>query len=83
MKKGNIQRIRESAEMIENIEYQMQEAWKFDRTSDMHTHWLDNPACSCPKMDNRERFYTGQRIYIEKCLVHGHIVFGDKVKQES
>jgi len=68
----NKEKIKESGILLEEIEFKMQDAWKFERNSNMHTHWIENPACSCPIMDNKDA-YPYHRIYTSGCLVHGDI----------
>jgi len=80
MNKNDLKKIKESAKLIEELEFKLQDAWKFERNSKMHTHWLYNPACTCPKLDNEERFYTGQRIYSKDCIVHGDTI---EIKKEE
>jgi hypothetical protein len=70
LKKGEFRKVIQSGKKIQEIEFSMQKAWKFNLDESKHTHWFLNPACSCPKMDNFDRFGTGS-IYSSKCLVHG------------
>lgn len=55
---------------IEELEYEMQAHWHFDRDPDYHTWWLMVPKCRCPKMDNRDPMYFGRRIILGDCPVH-------------
>ena len=56
---------------IENLEYDMQEAWKFDRDSTYHTHWFTDPKCTCPKLDNYDLQGIDRKIISLKCPLHG------------
>jgi len=71
LKKHYMLRARDTGRLLEEIEFKMQDAWGFERNSDMHTHWVFNPACNCPKLDNIDKFYTGYREYSGTCIVHG------------
>lgn len=62
--------LRELAEMITEVEYQLQDAWGFPRDSSMH-YWTEVPKCSCPKMDNWDIRGTGKRLINLSCPVHG------------
>jgi hypothetical protein len=56
---------------LEQLEYQAQEAWGFNKDPDHHIWWLDMPGCNCPVMDNTERVGTGRYIHIGSCPWHG------------
>jgi hypothetical protein len=58
------------ANMIKDIEFELQDLWGFDRDHSMHD-WYDVPKCTCPKMDNRERKGTGYQIVSLDCPIHG------------
>jgi hypothetical protein len=55
---------------IEQIEFKLQELWGFTQNRDFH-YWFDVPLCTCPKMDNRERYGTPYRIISGDCKLHG------------
>jgi hypothetical protein len=59
---------------VEDIEFRMQEAWKFNKDSNFHSWWYKAPHCECPQIDNGERFGTGYRVIDMKCPVHGGIL---------
>lgn len=63
--------LRELAFTVENLEFMMQEAWGFPKDRNYHSHWLEVPKCTCPKMDNRENYGTKYRVIDGKCPVHG------------
>jgi hypothetical protein len=60
------------ANMIKDIEFELQDLWGFERDYSMHD-WFDVPKCTCPKMDNRERKGTGYQIISLDCPIHGDI----------
>ena len=59
------------AKKVEKIEFKLQKNWRFTQDIKYHSWWFKQPACSCPKMDNKERFGIDERIYSENCLIHG------------
>jgi hypothetical protein len=64
-----------AAARVEEIEFKMQELWKFDKDARFHTHWLRIPGCTCPKMDNRDMAYYGRgKIISGGCPIHGSVV---------
>ena len=72
---GLLSKVKGSAKKLENIEFKMQKAWKFNQDYTRHTHWFQNPACNCPKMDNFD-FAGWKIIYAADCPLHGHLVPG-------
>ena len=73
MESSQVDKVIGSAKKLEAIEFKMQEAWKFYRDYTLHSHWYENPACNCPKMDNYE--YMGYKIiYSAECVLHNHLV---------
>lgn len=66
-------KLKKIAKEVEKIEFALQKKWKFKKTRDRHTWWFYIPGCTCPKIDNKERMYTGIRIYSENCPIHGTI----------
>lgn len=56
---------------MKEIEFSMQEAWKFPRDEKKHSWWFQLPKCTCPKMDNRGRWGLGNFIINEECILHG------------
>ena len=57
--------------IMEEIEYSMQKAWKFEQSKDYHTHWYSFSHCSCPIMDNKEMHGVPQRVLNMGCPLHG------------
>lgn len=61
---------RKAVEMVENLEYTLQLLWGFPLDKSFHTYWFELRDCTCPKMDNRERFGKGYRIITDNCPYH-------------
>lgn len=40
------------------LEYKLQKLWKFPKNAAYHRFW-DRPKCSCPVLDNEDRYPTG------------------------
>lgn len=55
-----------------NIQYRLQDAWKFEKNSYYHRFW-EMRGCMCPKMDNDDAYPSGCYVYNASCPVHGHI----------
>lgn len=70
LKKGELGKVVQSGKTIKEIEFAMQEAWNFDKNENKHSHWVYNPACTCPKMDNLDPINL-YPILISSCIVHG------------
>lgn len=58
-------------QMIEDIEFEMQELWHFNQDRNYHRYWKYIKDCTCPKMDNEDRMYFGRRIISRDCKWHG------------
>jgi len=56
---------------VERIEFAMQEAWKFEPNSKMHSWWFRTPHCKCPHMDNQDVLGTDLRYISSSCPLHG------------
>ena len=58
------------SDMLRELEFSLQDNWNFDRDELKHTWWNRFNKCTCPKMDNAERF--GFPKYISgDCPFHG------------
>ena len=66
----DIPNIPDYVKTIEEIEFALQRLWKFEENESMHSHWLSDPKCSCPKLDNRELAGVNRRIISSKCKLH-------------
>jgi hypothetical protein len=62
--------LKQGAERLKEIEFELQEAWGFERDSDYHNWWFKFPPCKCPKVDNEELMGCDRRIYSGDCPVH-------------
>lgn len=72
----SLDKIKEIATEIEDIEFKLQENWNFSKDSNYHRYWLDINHCSCPKMDNLDFMYFGRgKIINTNCLIHGKTNF--------
>jgi len=60
-------------QMLHDIEYKIQEIWKFNKDKKFHHYWFEQPFCKCPKMDNQERVGVGNFIINCECPIHGHM----------
>ena len=64
---------------LEKLEFDMQDAWRFDKDSKMHTWWLRPKSCLCPKIDNLDPAYYGNgKIIVSSCPLHGYEVKEEK-----
>lgn len=62
---------RQLPKVMEDIEYSMQKAWKFEQGKDYHTHWNRFFNCNCPVLDNDDLIGLPQRIINMSCPLHG------------
>jgi len=62
--------LRTAANAITKIEYRLQKLWGFPVNKNMHRFWT-LPHCSCPKMDNEDRYGTIYHIINQSCVLHG------------
>ena len=67
-------------EEIQNAEFRLQEAWKFPLDANFHRYWYRAPKCTCPVLDNDERFGTKWHITSTYCPLHSA---GDEKKEEK
>lgn len=54
------------------VEFELQEAWKFPKDARYHRYW-NRPKCTCPKMDNEDRYGTGYSVINSECPLHGGV----------
>lgn len=64
----------DSVQIVEDIEYTLQQIWGFGRDSDFHTHWIGLKDCTCPQIDNGDLFGAPWRITSADCPWHKDIV---------
>ncbi len=59
------------AEILEELEFALQDNWNFPRDATRHKYWFTFKKCTCPKMDNRELWGVDRRIISADCPFHG------------
>jgi len=64
------ERCKEIAGEITELEFQLQDAWKFPRDSNFHKFW-ETPRCICPTMDNNDAWPVGYYVIVATCPIHG------------
>lgn len=57
-------------DLIEDLEYCLQNAWKFGRDRDKHSWWMEIKGCTCPRMENLDRCGTTYRVISGNCPWH-------------
>ena len=70
-------KIKAYAKDLEQIEFLLQDAWKFPRDAKFHRFW-ETPHCTCPKMDNADAWPSGYYVKTIDCPVHGCTNCGEK-----
>ena len=65
--------IKQSAKQIEELEFQLQEAWHFPKDKTYHRFTWQIPQCKCPIIDNLEKLGTDHIIINETCPAHGEL----------
>jgi len=65
------EKLHDMAIEIEDIEFELQDAWKLPRDKRYHTWWFKLPKCECPKLDNSDMIGIDMRIINESCPLHG------------
>ena len=63
-------KIKAYAKDLEQVEFLLQDAWKFERNINYHKFW-EAPHCNCPKMDNDDAWPSGHYVRHLGCPVHG------------
>jgi hypothetical protein len=58
------------ANIVTQIDFQLQKLWKFKEDSLYHRFW-ELPKCECPSMDNIDVYGTGHRYINPNCKIHG------------
>jgi hypothetical protein len=67
----DILQLRYLVDFLQEVEFGMQEGWNFPMDSTKHTWWLRPKKCTCPFMDNMERWGYGDFIVSSDCVLHG------------
>ncbi len=55
---------------VQRVEFEMQDAWGWERDASRHSHWSQVPGCTCPSQLNWSLFGQGVRFVAEACPVH-------------
>jgi len=61
------------AEKITELDFQLQDAWGFERDANFHTWWYKAPKCTCAKMDNHDYLGTPLNSINLSCPLHGDL----------
>lgn len=69
-KTSDKQELKKLANLITEIEFNLQELWKFPKDKNFHKFW-ETPKCLCPKMDNMDSYPHGYYIISSDCPLHG------------
>jgi len=67
---NNVTELKNLADAIEYVEFEMQAHWGFPKDVRYH-EWYNIPKCTCPSMDNRDRKGTDYCIISSDCPIHG------------
>ncbi len=59
------------AQDVQLVEFELQRLWNFPQDAKFHRPW-QLPKCSCPSMDNEERWGAGVMVTNANCLLHGN-----------
>lgn len=65
----NREELRDLALDLQEVEFCLQEMWKFEKDAKFHRFW-EYPKCTCPKMDN-EDWYPHRQVISMDCPLHG------------
>lgn len=65
-------KIKVYAKDLEQLEFLLQDAWKFPRDVNYHRFW-EMPHCTCPKMDNDDAYPSGYYVRSLCCPAHGDL----------
>ena len=74
--KQNPEKYKNVLELVTDLEYRLQELWRFPKDSKFHTHQFEIKTCKCPWMDNLERAGSGMFIYNQQCPIHNYLIKG-------
>ena len=59
-------------QIIQELEFALQKEWNIPQDANYHTYWSRPKHCTCPKMDNKDRFGFG-KIISGDCPLHGYV----------
>jgi len=63
--------LEELVDIVTSLEFSLQRAWGFPQSTAFHRFWT-MPKCTCPKMDNEDRYGTKQFVIAARCPLHGN-----------
>ena len=72
VKTDDAKKLKEFDKECTDLEFELQDLWKFDRDVNYHRFW-DRPQCACPTMDNEDSYPIGYYITNGNCLLHGDV----------
>jgi len=61
-------------EMLQDLEFDAQEAMGFKKDSDLHSWWHMSPHCTCCSEINEKHFGKFGKIINKGCPLHGHMI---------
>jgi hypothetical protein len=67
---NDVNQLRHYDQQLEGIEFKLQELWHFPKDKKFHKFWK-RPKCTCPKMDNEDRYPFGYYVISADCPLHG------------
>lgn len=62
-------KLKQLAQELTITEFKLQSLWGFPEDANFHRFW-ETPKCSCPVLDNEDR-YPHSHIINQSCLLHG------------
>jgi hypothetical protein len=66
----NEERLGNLALVVQQLEFDLQEAWGFPKNANYHSWWFQVPHCICPVLDNWDFVGTEYKHYTVGCPVH-------------
>ena len=72
--------LRRLAVQVHEVEFKLQDLWKFERNKNFHKFW-EYPKCTCPTLDNYDRYPYGYYVHSGECLIHGKHI--QEIKDEA
>lgn len=68
----NTKRLSQLATIVQQLEFDLQEAWGFEKDANRHSWWFQVPHCACPLLDNLDSLGTELKYWVADCPVHGN-----------
>ena len=69
---NDIDLLRDWASEWTRVQFDLQKLWGFPQNATYHKWWY-LPQCTCPKIDNEDRYPIGFYYISEGCPIHGGI----------